>query len=76
MELSVSCLKNLFSKITRSEKISCIFCKKQVFLIFWEMELSSSKIKKILIFSQKNFFLYFGKWNIFIKLLIFHKGIF
>ena len=27
------------------------------------MELSDSKIKKILIFSQKMFFLYFRKWN-------------
>ena len=30
-----------------------------IFLIFSEMELSSSKIKKVLIFSQKNVFLIF-----------------
>ena len=35
----------------------------QKFLIFLEMELSSSKIKTLLYFSQKMFFLYFGSWN-------------
>ena len=28
------------------------------------MELSSPKIKKVIIFSQENLFLYFGKWNL------------
>ena len=27
------------------------------------MELSSPKLKKLLYFSKKNFFLYLGKWN-------------
>ena len=43
-------------------ELSYIFSK-QVFLIFREMELFGSKIKKFLIFSQKKIFLYFGKWN-------------
>ena len=33
------------------------------------MELSTRKIKKFLIFSQKKFFLYFGKCNFLKKLL-------
>ena len=37
------------------------------------MEISSHKIKKILIFSQKKLFLYFGKWNFLTKLLIFQE---
>ena len=32
-------------------------------LIFWEIELSSAKIKTVLIFSPKKLFLYFGKQN-------------
>ena len=47
---------------TRSKIFSYIFSKK-VFFIFQEMELSSPKIKKVLIFSQKKLFLYFRKWN-------------
>ena len=39
------------------------------------MELSSIKIKKVLMFSQKKLFLYFGKWNFF-KKLIFQEGTF
>ena len=37
------------------------------------MGLSSPKIKKVFIFSQKSFFLYFRKRNFFKKLLIFQK---
>ena len=40
------------------------------------MKLSGPKIKKILIFSQKKLFLYFGKRNPLIKLLIFQEQTF
>ena len=41
------------------------------------MELSSPKIKNFLIFSQKKFFLYFGKWNFLtLRLKILYEGIF
>ena len=33
------------------------------FLIFQEIELFSPEINKVLIFSQKTFFLYFRKWS-------------
>ena len=35
----------------------------QKFFIFWEMELSCPTVKKVLIFSRKKRFLYFGKRN-------------
>ena len=62
MELSSpkikKCLQGTFRarkiKNIHSEKISYIFSKKR-FLIFQKMELSGVKIKKVLIFSQKNF---------------------
>ena len=54
-----------------------IFSQKNVFLIFWVMELSGPKIKYFFIFFQEMFFLYFGKWNILAlrlkKLLFFWK---
>ena len=54
-----SYLGHLFSPSSKNkknaEKISYVFPKK-VFLIFWEMELSSTKLKKLFIFLQKNFF--------------------
>ena len=31
--------------------------------MFWEMEFSDPKIKKVVTFSKRKFFLYFGKWN-------------
>ena len=37
--------------------------KIEKFLTFQEMELFSPKIKKVLIFSQKMFFLHFRKWS-------------
>ena len=37
------------------------------------MELSSAKIKKVLIFSQKKSYLYFGKWNFLKNLLTFQE---
>ena len=45
---------------THSEKIYYVFSKK-VFHMFWEMELFSPKIKKILIFSQKKSFSYISR---------------
>ena len=54
---------------------SYIFSKK-AFLIYFKMELSGPKIKKRLIFSQKEAFLYFGKCNFLKKLLIFQEGTF
>ena len=67
MELSSpkikKCLQGTFrarkTKNIHSEKISYIFSKKR-FLIFQEIELSGVKIKKVLIFSQKNFFYILG----------------
>ena len=67
MELSSpkikKCLQGTFRarkiKNIHSEKISYIFSKKR-FLIFQKMELSGVKIKKVLIFSQKNFFYILG----------------
>ena len=38
------------------------------------MKLSSLKIIKVLIFSQKKLFLYFGKWKFFKKRHIFQEG--
>ena len=40
------------------------------------MELSSAKIKKVLIFSQKKISLYIAKWNFSKKLLTFQEGTF
>ena len=48
----------------KSEKLSCIFLKK-FFLIFQKMELSGTKIKKVLIFSQKEAFLIFWEMELF-----------
>ena len=39
------------------------FLKKNVFLIFWEIELFGPKIKNFFIFSEKRFFLHFWKGN-------------
>ena len=50
----------------KSEKLSCIFLKK-FFLIFQKMELSGTKIKKVLIFSQKKAFLIFWEMEFFKK---------
>ena len=63
-----------FSKLKKfkkiySEKISHT-SQKKVFLTFWEMKLSTSKIKKALIFSHKKLFLHFRKWNFSKTLLI------
>ena len=53
-----------------------MFSQKKNFLIFWEMELSSLKINKILIFSQKGFSYILGNETFLKKLAIFQKGTF
>ena len=43
-------------------------CKIKKIILFWEMRLFNPKIKKVLIFSQKKLFLYLRKRNISKKL--------
>ena len=45
---------------THPKNISYIFRNKK--FIFWDIELSSSKIKKNIIFSQENFSYILGNW--------------
>ena len=83
MELSSpkikKCLQGTFRarkiKNIHSEKISYIFSKKR-FLIFQKMELSGVKIKKVLIFSQKNFFYILGHGTFFKNFLYFGRELY
>ena len=61
-------------KKIHSEKISYIFSKKR-FFIFQKMELSGVKIKKVFIFSQKNFFYILGHGT-FLKNLYFRRELY
>ena len=64
--------KPSFQNILLLKKV-LIFSQKKFFLIFWEMELSSLKINKILIFLQESFSYILGNETFLKNLLYFRR---